>query len=883
MSKIDEKYINNLDTFTSALEQIVELLKEQQKSNKADTVNEFLKAPMDNLVEVVADLKKVTVKGFAKVHADNKEILKKIESIRQQKEAGSFDRIEDPKNKNKIVDGIKVVVLIAAGVLALGMAFKLIGKVDFVSVLALSAAMFAMSSIFSKISDIKGLTFGNVLKISLILPMIAAGLALSGYFLTSFPQFTLQQGLSLILIGGALGIATHLLLGAVSKIGFTSLIKATLIPFLLPLIAWGIAKASFYLKDVQRVSVAQVISIGLVGIALGVATYGIGLALKGMKNVSWKEMLALPVMIPMIAGAIVLSSQIFQDFIPIKKPMDLLKGSVVIGVAVLAMSFSVVLLGRLLRGNLKELSIGVLGAVAVAGAIVAVSWAFKELTTVNAPDFMWTLKTGLALLIFSSVVVLVALAMNATLSIGGPGGSISGSIGGDIKKLGLGLLAVVGVAFSIVAVSQIMRLFAEGPIVDPKWALGVGLSILLLSVPVMLIGILLSTGIGMPAFALGLLSLPLIALSMVAISGILKLGSWSDNFPSSEWALGVGGSLLLFSLATIAAAGAGLASLVGSFFTGGEDPLVKIAKSMVDISFVIQAGKWDGNYPQKDWALGVGTALTLFAAATVVAGGVSLASGIISFFTGDKDPLLTLTKSMVDISWLIQSGKWDGNYPKYDWAFGVGTAMALFAAITIVSGVSGLANKIIGFFGGDKDPLVSLAQSMTSVSKIFSEGDFSKYPSLDWTTNVSKALSAFSNIDVKANSIRNLANSFRDLSDSLKNVNSFDNLSKISSGLVLLSVIDDAKLQVVLDKIKDNENTLKNIYGDNSSGILNLMERMIQPVQATITPESILSLKTTTDDSEIKKTNSKLDEISNKLSQLLDAMNQPSQAGSFNK
>jgi hypothetical protein len=57
---------------------------------------------------------------------------------------------------------------------------------------------------------------------------------------------------------------------------------------------------------------------------------------------------------------------------------------------------------------------------------------------------------------------------------------------------------------------------------------------------------------------------------------------------------------------------------------------------------------------------------------------------------------------------------------------------------------------------------------------------------------------------------------------------------------------------------------------------------MIQPVQATITPESILSLKTTTDDSEIKKTNSKLDEISNKLSQLIDSMNQPTQAGSFN-
>ena len=89
MSKIDEKYIDALGTFTFALEQIVETLKEQQKANKADTVNEFLKTPMNNLVEVVSDLKKVTTKGFAKVNTDNKEILKKIESIKQQKESGN--------------------------------------------------------------------------------------------------------------------------------------------------------------------------------------------------------------------------------------------------------------------------------------------------------------------------------------------------------------------------------------------------------------------------------------------------------------------------------------------------------------------------------------------------------------------------------------------------------------------------------------------------------------------------------------------------------------------------------------------------------------------------------------------------------------------------
>jgi hypothetical protein len=305
---------------------------------------------------------------------------------------------------------------------------------------------------------------------------------------------------------------------------------------------------------------------------------------------------------------------------------------------------------------------------------------------------------------------------------------------------------------------------------------------------------------------------------------------------------------------------------------------------MVNISFVIQSGKWDGNYPKKDWSLGVGTALTLFAAATIVAGGVGLASGIISFFTGDKDPLMTLTQSMVNVSKVIQDGVWDGNYPKLDWALSVGTAMAMFAAVTVVAGGSGLASKIFDFFTG-KDPLMVLAQSMVDISKKLQEGSWTgSYPTRDWVMGVAEAFNTISNIDAKANSIRNLADSFRELADSLKNVGSFDNLQKISSGLVLLSVIDDAKLQIVLDKIRDNENTLKNIYGDNNSGMLSLMEKITHPVQATISPESILSLKSTPEiNKEQQETNKKLDNVISLLSQILESSDKPSQAGSFYK
>ena len=862
MSKIDEKYINNLDTFTSALEQIVELLKEQQKSNKADTVNEFLKAPMDNLVEVVADLKKVTVKGFAKVHADNKEILKKIESIKQQKEAGSFDKVEDPKNKNKIVDGIKVVILIAAGVLAIGMAFKIIGKVDFLSVIALSGAILMMSVAFSKIADIKNLTYSNVFVISSILPIMALGLLASGLILKLFPTIGLMQGLSMIVVAATVGVAAYLIITAMSKIDMkknSGVVKA--IPYILPQIALGLLASGWILKLFPTIGLMQGLSMIIVAATVGIAAYllitamskidikkngdvikavpyilpqiALGLLVSGwilntfpiiglMQGLSmimvaatlgiaayllittlskfdikknWPVLVALPVILPLIAIGIALSSIILQKFVKIKNPIDLLIGSAVIGLSVLFFTPTIMLLGKM---DLKQIGKGVLAIPMIAGAIVATAWILKLLPAkMTYPDWKWTLSVGLTVGVFALIVTGV--------------GYLATKFN---KEFEAGLIGLVGIA-AVIAVSDYF--LSQGDYTkypDWKWSLQAGLSVGIFG--------LISFGVGYLAnkdpegFALGLLGIVGIAAVIAASDYFLSQGDYSKS-PSIDWALGTGLSIGAFGLAAF---GLG-AVIVGS--------------------------------------LGIGA--------------IGLAAGLVA--------VIAVAGTMLAVDKILAYGDFT-KFPSVNWAAGVGASLAVFSLASVLSIPGAVLGKITEFFTGE-NPLVKIANNMVAIDKIFSQGDFTKYPTKDWSDNVTQAINAFSNIDVKANSIRNLADSFRDLADSLKDVNSFDNLSKISSGLVLLSVIDDTKLQVVLDKIKDNENTLKSIYGDNSSGILNLMERMIQPVQATITPESILSLKTNTDDSEVKKTNSKLDEISSKLSQLLDAMNQPSQAGSFNK
>ncbi len=239
----------------------------------------------------------------------------------------------------------------------------------------------------------------------------------------------------MILVAGALGIGAFLLFKAMHKMSPRDLIIAPLIPFVLPLIALGITLSSRILAGIQPITLMQAFSVALVGLALGLGTIGIAIALKFMKHITWKEMLILPLMIPLVVGGIVAASLIFQAFAPIKNPLQLLVGSAIIGLALIATSITVALLGRLLKGKMDFLLVGVLGAIAVAGAIVAIAWIFQLLPNdFVTPPIMWTLKTGLSLLIFSGIAVLVALimSMNFSFEMGGAAGSCSIGIGGSL-------------------------------------------------------------------------------------------------------------------------------------------------------------------------------------------------------------------------------------------------------------------------------------------------------------------------------------------------------------------------------------------------------------------------------------------------------------------
>ena len=631
----------------------------------------------------------------------------------------------------------------------------------------------------------------------------------------AFPTIGLMQGLSMIIVSATIGVATFLLFKSIKDFDFEKNKKIFLyLPAILPAVALGLLLSGWIMKNFPIIGLMQGLSMIIVSATIGLATFLLFKSIKGIDFDKHKKMIfSLPIVLPLIALGIVISSWILQGFSPIKNPVDLLIVSAVIGLSVLFFVPTILLLGKM---DLKQIGKGVLAIPMIAIAIVASSLIFQLMPTdMRYPDWKWVLSTGLSIGIFG----LIALGVGYLANL-------------NPAAFGLGLLSVVALSGVIWLSSLILNKGKYEKYPDVEWAKGLGLSLLVFGVGALALGLIAMTGGGAVVMLAGIAAILVIAAAMLAVDAIFKLGDFV-KYPSETWAKGVGKSMLLFS--SFGAEGSpGVIGAIGGAISGFikgvggaaiSATMIPIAMAMVAVDNILNKGSFT-KYPSEEWAKGIGKSMLLFS----------------SFGATDK--------STGFLSTLGNIGK------------------------GLVKGVGGSMTSAT---------MIPIANAMLAIDKIFSQGSFTKYPTTDWANNVTQSINAFSNIDAKANSIRNLADSFRELADSLKTTGSFDNLSKISSGLVLLSVIDDAKLQVVLDKIKENDNTLKSIYGENSSGLLSMMEKVIHPVQATITPESILSLKTTTDDTEQRKANKTLDEINNKLSQLLDSMNQPSQADSFYK
>lgn len=737
----NDKYVEKLSDFTDALGDLVDLLKEKEESGNQQAIVELMSVLDKNVIEsIVKDLSEIK-KDVKDLKTSNDKAIKAAKEERKKNETGMFGQIDDKKNKNTILDGVKTVILIAAGVLAIGMAFKIIGKVDFLSVISLGMGIMFVAMAFAKVASIKDdkgqpISYKVAIQTSIIMVIMSAAILASGLVMKLMPTLTLGEILTTIGVGLAMGLSTYFVLQGIGRLKPKDLLLAALVPILLPFMAMGIVGAGNILKDMPEVGIPQILSALGVSIALVPMALAFGFLAKGLSRSSLVDILFVGLAIPIMAWGIVQASIILKDVQQISL-MDVIMAGLGVGLATLALIPTIFLLSKLgLTKNIAQLALAGLGIVIISTAISLSSWILSFGNYENYPSWEWALGAGLALIAFLPTVVLTGILVMSGIGAG---------------ALALGIIGTAMVAASIVAVSQILSTGTYEKYPSFGWAMGVGTSMLAFATATLTLGFIVMSGIGYLALKAGNKGMIMVIDTIVEASHRLSKGTW-DKYPSFEWSKGVGLSLITFAHLMLKLGRNSMFSFLGDDMDLNEF----IEKSTS--SLILAGQKFSGagdifstNYPKEDWAKGVGGALVAFAEVMNTLKPKSLTEGVLDWIKNyDFAEFIDIATTS-----LIAAGKkftetggdyFKANYPSEEWALGVGGSLVAFA--TVMEKLKNVRKK---FLKGDnfKEFIEMLSETIISSGQIFTaQGsglyDLSTVPSEEWAKNVGGALTAFS-------------------------------------------------------------------------------------------------------------------------------------------
>ncbi len=268
------------------------------------------------------------------------------------------------------------------------------------------------------------------------------------------------------------------------------------------------------------------------------------------------------------------------------------------------------------------------------------------------------------------------------------------------------------------------------------------------------------------------------------------------------------------------------------------------------------------------------SALTAFGVITVGASGGNLLSGVLDYFSNDDDPLGSLAKSMTDVSIILSKGNWLPG-PTIEWTDNTTYLLKQ-------------TSKVIKDVDLDMEDMQNFNYFLNEVVPNFQ--NLSNFPNLDpFTENLTKFSNVINNLpDDKHKAITRLSDSIKDFSSALKEVDmsTLDKLSTISQGVMLVSIIDEAKLRGVLDAMSEKEAELKEIYGDEEKeGTLarfsNWASSLVSDDSKEDGEKSSVMVK---DDRDLDKEEfySNIASIKFMIQNMIDLINSPGQSGSFN-
>lgn len=677
-----------------------------------------------------ATIQKRLLTMVQKIFKKQEEDSSKIDSTKKAAEKKDSNAVIIDKNKQGAVkDGIKLIVMIAAAVLLIGLAFRVIGGVDFKSIIALSLAIPLLAITMEKISKVK-ITDYKSFGISLVaLGLLSVAMVGVSYLLSRMANVTDEQGKTAILIAATfaiLSISLEKIANGIEKVSLRGLLK---MPVVLMAASLAIMGSSYLLSFVKPLSLAQGATTIMIGATFALLSFSLAKLANNIEKASLKGLLAMPIALIAASYAISKSSEFLAGVIPMS--FGQFFTSIGIAIVFVPLAFSIVFISK----AFERLSIPKIIATSVALPVLMIAMSAAIMASSMILNNTQIIEQGLLFNIVLQAIALSAVAIALSLSIFALDKMGLASAAGVKKAVAAGLV-ILAIAGTIALASGILAMgnYTNAPSLD--WTLGAGASILAFGLLIGATGAILAAsgfGLGAVAALAGAAAILGIAGVIVLTDGILSQGSYTI-YPKLDWALGVGASLLAFAL-VIAATGA---AITASFGLGavaglaGAAAVLGIAKVIVETDGILSQGKYE-KYPSLTWIASVGAIIASMGIA-IAAAAVLLPGVILGSLT-----VLAIAGTIYAVDKLLSTGDYN-KFPSMDYLGSVGILLT-----TVGFALAAAAPLLLGVLAGGLT-MLAVAGTIYAVDKILSTGDYTKFPSKEYMTGVTSTLKEFGNV-----------------------------------------------------------------------------------------------------------------------------------------
>ena len=450
---MDKKLIDSISNFASALEQLVEELKTQDQE-KEKTRSTF--AGIFGKKGITKTMKRVE-EGIKDIKNDTTEIIKNQKKLiglnkikRREENKNVVGESGEKGQMDKIKAGVGSIILIAAAVLAIGMAFKIISPVDVISVLALSFAITLLGFTLARLKKVGVPSAKESFLIGLSLLSFTTAIVATSWLLKLMADVSMSQ---LGVFGAILGTFTLLSFGMKTLMKSTKDMKPKQLlhlPLILVGISMAIVASSWILALAHNISPNSLLNILLVGGTLGLIALVMTApiyALNKMGKGVIKSIFLSMTLFPAIAFGIVSSSWILAlaHYISPNSLLNILLVGGTLGLVALVMTAPLYALNKMGKGVIKSafLAMAVLPALAI--GIVSSSWILALAHYISPAKLANILLIGLTMSLVALVMTVPLYALNKMGK-------------GVIKSAFLAMVVLPALAIGIVSSSWILAL-----------------------------------------------------------------------------------------------------------------------------------------------------------------------------------------------------------------------------------------------------------------------------------------------------------------------------------------------------------------------------------------------------------------------------------------